>query len=83
MGFPLISQGLHTPPGQTGCRKPEISLPMLSEKEERKSKEGGREGWKGEGVWSDSQGHLNKHKPDAEHVEHVCGHGQECVDKCF
>lgn len=29
----------------------------------------------GKGVgWLDSQGHLNKHKPDAEHVEHVCEH---------
>lgn len=26
------------------------------------------------GGWVDSQGHLNKHKPDAEHVQHVCEH---------
>lgn len=44
----------------------EINPNTLRKRREKRRKRGGG--------WLDSQGHLNKHKPDAEHVEHVCEH---------
>jgi len=74
MGFPLISQRLHTPSGEQDAESPRYhSLYSQKGKRERETERDGGLGGVGSG-WSDSQGHLNKHKPDAEHVEHVCGH---------
>jgi len=60
--LPLISQRLHTPSGEQDAESPwNHSLKKKQEGERRKMG----------GGWWDSQGHLNKHKPDADHAEHV------------
>ena len=79
MGFPLISQRLHTPSGKQDAGNRTDITPCTLRRRKEREREGRREGETergggGGGGRLDSQGHLNKHKPDAEHAEHVCEH---------
>lgn len=77
--LPLISQRLHTPSGQQDAESQRNHSARAhaythTHRHMRKSEtHTEKEGCVCAGF--DSQGHLNKHKPDAEHEEHVCGQG--------